>query len=285
MSKILANVPLNNKSLLLKEANDFLSSQIGKSKNTKRLYKHILKRLIRNIKTSTKKLTTKDVLAYLSDLEKSVSRNTLRVHVTVLKTFFNASGYNSIAEKLKPIKANPKPPLTLSKDDIDRMIQTTHTVRDKLIILLLYNTGIRVSELVTIKVEDINFHEQIIRVLGKGSKMRLVLVNSETLQVLQSYLNDRETGPVINLSTSYVRQIVKQLAKKAGITNWHKIHPHLLRHAFAINWVKSGGDLEGLRRLLGHASLETSRVYLDYSFGHVKDTYQRIFENENEVKN
>lgn len=273
----MARIQIKQESKLLKKVEEFLATQIGKSQNTKRLYRYILSRFVKQLNKPLKDLTTSDVLAYLSDLEKIASRNTLRVHIIVLKSWLKNIGRKDIAERIKTIKEARSPPVALSKEDIDQMIETAKNPRDKLIIQLLYNTGIRISELLAIGVEEIDFKEGVIRVFGKGNKTRLVLIDSKTLQLLKNYTHGKTSGLVLDLSASYVRQIVKKLAKKAGIENWKRIHPHLLRHAFAINWVKAGGDIEGLRRLLGHESLETSRVYLDYDFKHVKDTYERIF--------
>lgn len=213
-------------------------------------------------------------------MEKTSSRNTLRIHMIVLKVWLNSFGRRDIANKMKTIKEAKTPPVALAQEDIQRMVEAATKPRDKLIILLLSKTGIRVSELLAIKCKDIDFKEGVIRVTGKGSKTRFVLINLQTLHLLKNYLQGKTSGVVIDLSSSYIRQIVKKYARKAGLENWKKIHPHLLRHAFAINWVRSGGDIEGLRRLLGHQSLETSKIYLDYDFSHVKDTYRKIFGSE-----
>lgn len=266
---------------MLREVEDFLVGLIGKSPNTKRLYRYILSRFTKNVKKSLKQLTVRDVMIHLSDLEKGgASRNTLRVHIIVLKTWLKSAGRKDIADRIKSIKEAKTTPVALPKEDIIRMIGVAKNPRNRLIVQLLYNTGIRVSELTAIRVENIDFDDGMLRVKGKGNKTRLVLVDSKTLELLKDYLEGRTNGLIINLSTSYVRQIIKNLAKISGLENWREISPHKLRHAFAINWVKSGGDIEGLRRLLGHESLETSKVYLDFDFGHVKDIYRRIFEGE-----
>lgn len=268
---------------LPREAQEFLISLVGKSPNTKRLYQHVLSEFIKyhgNLKT----LTAADTIQYLSNLEKrGLSKNTLRITVIVLKSWLKTIGRNDIAETIRPIREAKTPPVALPEDNISRMIAAADNPRDTLIVLALRNSGIRVSELLNIQVQDIDFKEGVIRVFGKGGKTRLVLIDSKTLQAITNYLQDRTSGPIFNISPNYVRTIIKDLAKKAGLENWQKIHPHLLRHAFAINWVKSGGDVEGLRRLLGHESLETTRIYLDFDFGHVKDTYRKITERSDKA--
>ena len=214
MLKVLEAIPLSKTSQLPREVEDFLVSLVGKSPNTRRLYKHILSKFTNSMKKSPKKLTKRDVIIYLSNLEKrGASRNTMRVHIIVLKTWLKSFGLKGLANQIQSIKEARTPPVAISNEEVKRMIQGAKTSRNKLILLLLYKTGIRVSELLAITVRDINFDEGIIRVKGKGFKTRFVLIDSQTLSILKDYLQEKTSGPIINLSASYIRQIIKKNAK------------------------------------------------------------------------
>lgn len=156
--------------------------------------------------------------------------------------------------------------------------------RDKLIIELLYATGLRVSELVNIKLEDIDKKEQIIKVLGKGSKERIVIYNNHTKRALEDYLSDgyhefnkKNSGYLIinkngdKLSDRYVRNIINKLVQKAGLNI--KISPHTIRHTFATDMLEEGADLVTVKELLGHESLNTTSIYTHITNEQIKKTY------------
>lgn len=156
--------------------------------------------------------------------------------------------------------------------------------RDTLILELLYATGLRVSELVNIKIKDIDMHEKVIKVLGKGSKERIVLYNNHTSEALKKYLGDGyhvfnkvNSGYLIlnkdgdRLSDRYVRDILNKLVRKAGLNI--KISPHTIRHTFATDMLEEGADLVTVKELLGHESLNTTSIYTHITNEQIKKTY------------
>ena len=156
--------------------------------------------------------------------------------------------------------------------------------RDTLIIELLYATGLRVSELVNIKVKDIDTGNKSIKVLGKGDKERIVLYNNHTSKALDIYLNDayhifnkmNSEYLILNhnggkLSDRYVRMIIDKLVRKANLDI--RISPHTIRHTFATDMLEEGADLMTVKELLGHESLNTTSIYTHITNEQIKKTY------------
>lgn len=156
--------------------------------------------------------------------------------------------------------------------------------RNALILEMLYATGVRVSELVNIKMEDISFTDKTIRILGKGNKMRIVYFNSVTLKRLKYYL---EHGRIVfntsgssylflnrsgeQLTTRRVEQILNEIIQKTSINK--KISPHMIRHSFATHLLNEGCDLLSVQQLLGHESLSATSIYTHITNDRIKDVY------------
>ena len=189
--------------------------------------------------------------------------------------------------------SNPKKemflPKFLSDKEMDKIFEVSTDnnsmeQRDALIIELLYATGLRVSELVNIKIKDIDMNNKTIKVLGKGSKERIVLYNNHTKDALNKYLNDgyhelnkkNNNYLILNkngdkLSDRYVRNIINKLVRKAGLNI--KISPHTIRHTFATDMLEEGADLVTVKELLGHESLNTTSIYTHITNEQIKKTY------------
>ena len=173
-------------------------------------------------------------------------------------------------------------PDTLSMDDIDRIIdsvdkKTDIGQRNQCILEVLYGCGLRVSELVDLKISNINFKEKFIVVEGKGEKMRLVPLASSTAEYLQDYIKNVRSKIKINkkhedivflntrgtnMSRVIVFIIIKELTQKAGINK--NISPHTFRHSFATHLLQNGADLRFIQEMLGHSSITTTQVYTHF---------------------
>ena len=157
--------------------------------------------------------------------------------------------------------------------------------RDHLIVELLYATGLRVGELVNIKLKNIDFGAQSIKVVGKGNKERYVFYNTTTSELLKDYLKIRaKTQKTSNeylllndkgnkITEAKVRQIIKNTLIKTGIKN--KITPHTFRHTFATDLLNAGADLVNVKELLGHASLNTTSIYTHITNDRIKEVYNK----------
>ena len=188
---------------------------------------------------------------------------------------------------------NPKRELYLPKflkdEELDKIFSVCNSnnpteERDTLIIELLYATGVRVSELVNIKIKDINREEKLIKVLGKGNKERMVIYNNHTKKALDTYLKDgynyfnKKSSEYLilnkngnKLSERYIREIINKKVSQATLDI--KISPHTLRHTFATDILENGADLMTVKELLGHESLNTTSIYTHITNEQIKKTY------------
>lgn len=188
---------------------------------------------------------------------------------------------------------NPKRELYLPKflkdEELDKIFSVCNSnnpteERDTLIIELLYATGVRVSELVNIKIKDINREEKLIKVLGKGNKERMVIYNNHTKKALDIYLKDgynyfnKKSSEYLilnkngnKLSERYIREIINKKVSQASLDI--KISPHTLRHTFATDILENGADLMTVKELLGHESLNTTSIYTHITNEQIKKTY------------
>jgi len=142
----------------------------------------------------------------------------------------------------------------------------------------MLTTGMRVGEVSKLCVEDVDFEERTILVRkSKWRKDRIVFMEPTTAGLLKRYISHRTSGRVFNVNPRRIQRIVKRMARAAGVRNADKVTPHKLRHTFAINWVQGGGDIESLRRILGHNDLSTTQIYLNFDYNYVRQVYERLY--------
>jgi integrase/recombinase XerD len=148
--------------------------------------------------------------------------------------------------------------------------------RDYLILKTLWRTGMRVSEILHMRLQDIEPHNNAINILkAKGDKTRRVYVNSETLHALMEYAREHNRGADESIFT-LSRQQVYNIVHRYGRTIRKEVHPHTLRHSFAINWVRQNQDLRRLQLLLGHSSLAVTQEYLQFRDADIMDAYNSV---------
>ena len=183
-------------------------------------------------------------------------------------------------------------PASLSEQDVELLLyapEVTNALgfRDRAMLEMLYATGLRVSELVNLKFEQISFRQGVVRIIGKGNKERLVPVGEEAMSWLENYMaqarktiiGERQCDYlfVTNWADGMTRQafwhIIKRHAKKAGINK--ELSPHTLRHAFATHLLNNGADLRVVQLLLGHADLSTTQIYTHIARERLKDLHSK----------
>jgi len=228
--------------------------------------------------------------------ERKINKNSISRKLSSIRGFYNyLVKENIVSNNYFKEVSNPKRELYLPKflknEEIDKIFSVCSydnkiEQRDSLIIELLYATGIRVSELVNIKIKDIDFDSRTIKILGKGSKERMVIYNNHTKRALDIYLNDGyhefnklSSGYLIlnkngnKLSERYIRNIVNKLVREAGLDI--KISPHTVRHTFATDMLEGGSDLMTVKELLGHESLNTTSIYTHVTNEQIKKVYEK----------
>ena len=175
-------------------------------------------------------------------------------------------------------------PVFLKPGQVQALLKAPTKLRDRIILRLLYYCAMRISEVMGLMIEDIDVADRVIKVCHaltpsgkpKEEKERYVPVDAETLRLLVKYAGDRTQGGLFDVGIRWVQRLIKVYAKEAGLQNWQKVTPHKLRHSFAVHWVQRGGDLERLRRILGHSSLAATQIYLRFRFEDVRREYDRI---------
>jgi integrase/recombinase XerC len=197
----------------------------------------------------------------------------------------------SPCQGLKAPKAPKRLPETLSPDAASALVsafehsQDWEDVRDRAVFELTYSSGLRVSEVVGLNLDDLSLTAREVRVLGKGQKTRLVPVGQAAIEALQSWLNVRQnhatTAPACpalfttpqgkRLTVGRVQKRIKVWAQEAGID--HNVYPHMLRHSFASHVLQSSGDLRAVQEMLGHASIASTQVYTHLDFQHLAKVY------------
>ena len=240
--------------------------------------------------------TMRKYMTYLND--QTYSKSTLARKVATLRSFYkflvkrNYIAGNPVSP-LKTPKQEKKLPKFLEYEQVQRLLNTPPAdtwlgARDRAIMETLYSTGMRVSELTSLNLEDVDFLGEVIHIRGKGKKERLCPVGSSALQAIQNYIEFRNRrmmndsgfdGKVLfankhgqRLSTRSVRRKMDKYLIAAGLDP--SISPHTLRHSFATHMLNNGADLRSVQELLGHQSLSTTQIYTHVSTSRMKEQYE-----------
>lgn len=282
----------------LQDFRSYLLIERGLSENSVVNYSLDIHKLINylndnKIEVSPIKISSDVIQQFVFDISKSLkSRSQSRV-ISGLKSFFEYLIFedyrdNNPMEIIESPKIGRKLPDVLSLAEIDRMIQSIDLSsplgeRNRAIIETLYGCGLRVSELLDLKISDLFFKEGFIKVTGKGDKQRFVPVSTITENYMLEYLShSRNNLPIKpeakdivflnrrgnSLTRAMIFTIVKNLAKQAGIKK--KISPHTFRHSFATHLLENGADLRAIQLMLGHESITTTEIYMHLDKSHLK---------------
>ncbi len=241
-----------------------------------------------------------DVLSEYLGTEKArgLAAGSMKLVVVALKIFFRFLKMRRITDH-DPAELLPLPRLTRFLPKTLNQVQVKHLLeidlqsrpfplRDQAILELFYASGLRISELAGARLENLNLQERIIRVIGKGSKMRLVPIGRTACDAINQYLTQerinlvgRKTGNEVFLSrhgkkltTQRIWQILKEIAARAGFET--NVYPHLLRHSFATHLLANGADLRIIQELLGHADIGTTQIYTHVEQSQLKSIHKRF---------
>lgn len=267
----------------------------GKKNKTLENYNHYLNRFMDfsgDIDVST--ITDEVVKKYRLHLNRfnngSLSKNTQNFHLVALRSFLNFLSKKTI-KSLPPDKVDlpgveEREVEFLTHEDLDKLLVlpkkgTFSGTRDSAILEVLFSTGMRVSELVSIKVADVKSKEEL-AILGKGGKRRVVFLSESSSNAIDNYLKFHpqkseflfvsKFQPDRPLTTRSVQRIVSKYSYLAGLSE--KVTPHTLRHTFATDLLQSGADLRAVQALLGHSSVTTTQRYTHVTDKHLKDIHK-----------
>lgn len=244
----------------------------GFSNLTARNYGFFVNKFLIRINKKAEDLNEDDAKLYLSELFETKSKNTIMLAAAALKFFYIEILKKSFSEIRVPKKDKPLPEV-LTKEEVRKLIDAADNVKSRLIISTLYSSGLRVSELVNLKTDDINLLENTGWVRrGKGSKDRLFAISKELALELQDYLRGREHKFIFSkekpLTTRNIQKIIKGAKVRAGLNK--KVTPHTLRHSFATHLLENGTDIRIIQQMLGHSSLATTQVYTHVSSDQIR---------------
>lgn len=283
----------------------YLKLEKSLSENTLEAYLRDIKKLERFTSSLPLEIETSEVEEFLYQFAKDnyAPRSQARL-ISSLKSFF---GYLQLedwrkdnpAELLESPKLGMKLPDTLSEEEIDKLIAAIDLSlpegeRNRAILETLYGCGLRVSELTELKLSDLFFEDNFIRVIGKGNKQRLIPISNYTIKFLKIYLEEIRIHMPIQkgfedyvflnrrgkkLTRVMIFTIIKKLAEIAGIRK--KISPHTFRHSFATHLLKNGADLRSIQMMLGHESITTTEIYTHLDDNSMRDAVLKFHPRNN----
>ena len=271
------------------------------SKNTSNSYKNDLNKYKDYLKEkgiiNTKDISKSDVEKYLEKLNKDdVKTSSIARKLTTIKAFHNYLFQKQkisvdVTETIERPKLRKKLPNVLTVDEVDRLLdidcKTKFDYRNKSMLELMYGTGLRITELLDLKLNDFDLENCVIRCYGKGSKERIVPIGEYTMESLMNYLEVRnellrkrtcEYLFLNNLGGRLSRfsffKILKKMLIEKGINK--DVSPHSLRHSFATHMLEYGADLRSIQELLGHSDIATTKIYTHISNNKIKKEYEEF---------
>ena len=273
----------------------YLEIEKAVSSHTLRAYRKDLEIFFDYAKTEPEKIDMIDVRGFVAEqIKGGMNKTTVGRRLSCIRSFFkflHREGY--IKSNPAKLVSNPKVskllPRFLSVDEVFSLVEKPEgigfiPVRNKAILELLYSSGLRVSELSGLNIEDLNIKESLIKIRGKGKKERIVPVGSKAIDALKSYMIERmllkskDKALFLNrmgtrLTDRGVRRIVAKYARDLAM--YGQISPHTLRHTFASHLIQGGADLRVIQELLGHSSLSTTQKYTHLDITHLMDIYDK----------
>ena len=264
------------------------------SKNTSEAYKRDLTDFFEFVKKDYNKVTKDDIINYIKHINNKNPRSINRNLVSIRNYFkyMNKIGKINInpCDDITGLKTPKTVPHVLSEEDIDKLLDikcnNALDYRNKAMLELLYSSGLRISELLDLEVNDIDFDMNIVRCFGKGSKERIVPLSDIATNALYDYIyvyrNTLTKNKVTNilflnsrgdrLSRQGFFKILKEIALEKGINK--DISPHKIRHSFATHLINHGADLRSVQTMLGHENIRTTQIYTHVSDNYVKENYE-----------
>lgn len=272
----------------------FLKTEKKLGDNTINSYMLDLEDFFKTFNGSIESCTKKDILTYISSIN-GLEVSTVNRHISSLKSFFNYLVDESIIkvspmEEVSSLKSPKKLPKYLSISEVNKLLNiplnSEFDYRNKAMLELMYATGLRVSELVSIEYSNIDFENSIIRINGKGKKERIIPLGEVASYYLKVYLSDYRSKllkrntynqvflnnhgkPITRQGFNYILENIRELT---GIEK--EITPHVLRHSFATHLLEGGADIRSIQEMLGHENISTTNIYTEVVNDVLRSNYE-----------
>ena len=282
----------------------YLKIERGLSENSIKSYSYDIKNLLRYINKYNSKLSLKQcdkqfMQEFIYEISKNISSRSQSRLLSSLKSFFNYlvfEGYNNISpmELIESPKIVTKLPDVLSIEEIKLLIKNSelnknHGIRNSAILETLYGSGLRVSELINLKLSDIHYDDKLLLIQGKGNKQRLVPLGSISESKVSNYVNNyrilkkvkKNSNDIVflnrngkKLTRAMIFNIVKEAQNKSNIKK--TVSPHTFRHSFATHLLENGADLRSIQIMMGHENITTTEVYTHLDTKHLSKTLNKF---------
>ena len=291
---------MNNNVFIINDVKEYIAfiSQVKNlSENTSKSYERDLKKLhlfLSDLNISEySQISAETCSAWVGSLySQNNNPKSIQRHLSSAKGFFRFLKKNNLIESspfelISAPKSSSTLPEVLSPEDVEQLLNFKPTnmieIRDMAIVELMYSSGLRVSETANINISDFEENKTFLRVLGKGSKTRLVPMGRFAINAINNWLMEREkilnntdalflNSKGTRLTVRSIQLRLKKMAVKQGLP---PIHPHMLRHSFATHMLESSGDLRTIQELLGHSSLSTTQIYTKLDYQHLAKIYDQ----------
>lgn len=303
-------IEINNKELI-DDFSDYLKIDKNYSKNTLESYIRDLRFFLEYTNKEVIDITKRDIDNYILHVLPMYNESSINRIIASIKSFYKYlslfKGYVNISEDVESLKRKKTLPKYLSIEEVDKLldikIENAFDYRNKTILELLYSTGLRATELISLDIINIDTTNMVVNVYGKGNKERIVPLSKIAVNYLDMYINvyrnmlfvknQKPTDSLFlnNHGNRMTRQglykIIGEVAKKQGIEK--EITPHVLRHSFATHMIECGADIRSVQELLGHENIVTTEIYTHLANNFIKDNYNEYFnrstmeEGENHV--
>lgn len=275
---------------------NYISLERQLSINTIDGYKRDLENFFEFTNKKYSKIKQIDINNYIIYLSKTLSPKSINRHIVSIKNYFKYLDKNNLIKEnpcsnITGVKTKKALPRVLSEDDINKLLDINvidaKSARNKAMLELMYSSGLRVSELLSLNINDVDLKDNTVKCFGKGNKERIVPISDIATDVLMIYINEYRRKILKNKESDILflnmhgakltRQgffkILKELAIEKGIKK--EFSPHTIRHSFATHLLDYGADLRSIQTMLGHENIKTTQIYTHVSNNYVRENYEK----------